>query len=208
MFRITSIVLFSLFLLPAESQAQYDTEERDSPWFGGPGDYVYPMVCGGCSSWQHYRNFAWNQLSVAGGSARTPMNPGNLTVFRIFSDPSNDRHPVVVAIALVFDTYETVGGLPVHELREPTLLEVTTTTEQGDVHRIRYSPYVGPLYVPDDPGSGADNPGAGTGGGGGGENPGGGGGIVGGGGGGEYPGGGGGRRYCGPGTNYICVQIL
>ena len=221
--RKTYITLLVLLLsFSGVASAQYSTDSPSGPWFGGPGNYEYPIVCGQCRVWQDYRNFAWNQLTINGGDFRTPNNPRHHTVFRIYSDPANDRYAVTVEISLEIVDVEIMGHDVGHDIAEPEHFFVETHPDNGDRVPVAYYPKNQGLllfpYVPLDddsnndsssggtpPGSsggGGDSSGGGSGGGWGG-----GGGGAGAGGGSGGPGHGGGGTYCGPGTDWHCVQL-
>jgi hypothetical protein len=214
-----------LILFSGNSFAQYVDDEAVTPFFGGAGDYRYPVVCGQCTVWQDYRNFAWNQLSLNGGFAHTPNNPGNITSFRIYTSEKDDLYPATVEISM--ETVDVVisGNRVGHTSDNGEHYFVETHPENGDnVDSSQFPKDMGPLQFPyqesigndpgnDDSNEGTDPPAGGSGGGGGdASDSGNDGGIYGGGGGGPgaggNPGGGGraSRNYCGPGTEFTCVQ--
>jgi len=202
------------------ANAQYVDDSRSGPLFGGPGDYYYPLVCSQCTVWQDYRNFAWNQLSINGGNARTPSNPNHETTFGIYTDPTNDLFPATVEITLEIEDVEIWGNQVGQTVVDPEHFFVETHPENGDNVDTGYYPKSqGPLLFPYEPLSDGENDSGGSGGGtssgsgGGGDSSSGGstgGGDGGGGGagagGGTGTGGSGGGTYCGPGTDYICIQ--
>lgn len=216
---------FALIMFSGTSYAQYEDAETISPFFGGPGDYEYPLLCTQCNVWQDYRNFAWNQLSLNGGEARTPTNPNHQTSFRIYTHATNDLYPALVEITLEIEDVELMGHDVGQMPTDPEHYIVETHPENGDSVADGYYPKnQGALQFPyqesigndpgnDDSNEGTDPPAGGSGGGGGdASDSGNDGGIYGGGGGGPgaggNPGGGGraSRNYCGPGTEFTCVQ--
>lgn len=203
------------------ANAQYNTDSESGPLFGGPGDYYYPLVCSGCTVWQDYRNFAWNQLSINGGDARTPTNPNHQTSFGIYTHAKDDLFRATVEITLEIEDVEIWGNEVGHTVVEPEHYFVETHPENGDNVATAYYPKnQGRLQFPYEPlgdPSGDEESGGSSGGsssgssGGGGDSSSGGssGGAFdgsGGGGGSGGSGGGGGGNYCGPGTDYICIQ--
>lgn len=216
-----SLLLLSLCLHSVTVFAQYEDDEGSSPFFGGPGDYVYPMVCTECTVWQDYRNFAWNQLDINGGVARTPNNPGNETAFRIYTHPTDDLYPATVEITQETVDVELLGNHVGQRPADGDHLFIETHPENGDnVPTAIHPKDMGPMqfpYVPlaDGNPSGGSSGGGSSPGGGGGDSPSGGGGGIfggggdgsGGGGGGIGGGGGGGGTYCGPGTEWICITL-
>jgi uncharacterized membrane protein YgcG len=203
------------------SFAQYTDDEESSPWFGGPGDYVFPVVCTACKVWQDYRNFAWNQLTINRGSARTPTNPGDETSFRIYTNPVSDLFPATVEIELEVVDVKIMGQTIGYRPADGNHYFVETHPENGDsVPGSVYPSDMGPLqfpYASDGDSSGGGSGGGSSGGGGGGDSPSGGksGGFRGGRGGagagggprGGYGGYRGGGNYCGSGTEWDCVHI-
>lgn len=218
--RVKTIVLL-VVLFSGTANAQYEGAETDGPLFGGPGDYEYPVLCTQCSVWQDYRNFAWNQLSLNGGDARTPANPNHETVFQIYTHPTDDLFPATVEISLEIEDVEIMGNDVAHIPSEPEHYIVETHPENGDTVPTGYFPKnKGQLVFPYQESIGNESEGSGSGGGssgssgggsgetggGGDSGTGGGGGGAGAGGGGGIGGGGGSGAYCGPGTEYYCVQ--
>ncbi len=221
MFRIAFVLVAALVGWSGAVNAQYSNDSRSGPILGGPGDYVYPMICAECTVWQDYRNFAWNQLSINGGDARTPNNPNHVTTFRVYTNSTNDLSPTTVEVTLEIEVVEVMGIRVGQRPVDGRHYIVETHPDNGDnVPASLYPKEMGPLgfpyqALPDD----GDNSGGSGGGsssrGGGGDSPsGGGGGGWGGGGGGAGAGGGfgggyGGRRggYCGAGTDYVCIQF-
>lgn len=222
MSKLIPALLISLLAWSGSVHAQYDTDEGDSPLFGGPGDYIYAVLCTNCTVWQDYRNFAWNQLSINGGDARTPSNPGHETQFRIYTHPTDDLYPGLVEITIETVDVELLGETIGQRPADGDHLFVETHPENGDnVDTGFYPADMGPLLFPyvENPNEGDTGGGSGGGtgsGGGGGDSSGGGsgGGFYGGGGGAGAGGGssggfygGGGGTYCGHGTEYHCIQL-
>lgn len=220
--KLSKYVFVLAIACSATANAQYVNDSESGPLFGGPGDYYYPVVCSQCSVWQDYRNFAWNQLSINGGSARTPSNPNHQTSFGIYTDATSDSFPATVEITLEIEDVEVWGSVVGQDVVEPEHFFVETHPENGDNVDTGYYPIgQGPLQFPYEPLGDGDNSSGGSGGGsssgsgGGGDSSGGGsGGGWGGGGGGAGAGGGsgggygGGRGgYCGAGTDYVCIQF-
>lgn len=217
----TLLILCVFSLWAVSAQAQFSEDSGSSPIFGGPGNYVYPVVCGECTVWQDYRNFAWNQLDINGGFARTPNNPGHVTAFRIYTHDTDDLVSVLVEITLEIVDVEVLGNDIGTRIVDPEHYWVETHPENGDaVSAAFYSKNQGPLlfpYEPLDDGNTGGSTGGGTSpGGGGGDSPsggsntpfgGGGSGAGGGGSGGGGSGAGGGGTYCGPGTEWICITL-
>jgi len=219
-FKSVFVVIGLLFC--SFANAQFDQQSESGPLFGGPGDYEYPIVCSQCDVWQDYRNFAWNQLSINGGDYRTPSNPTHETEFHIFTDSSTDLHATVVEITMETSEVEFLGEV-IGEVPDGEHFFVETHPENGDtVPTSQYPENQGALLFPYEPladgseedGGGGAGGGSTPGGGGGGDsssggsNGGGGGGAGGAGaGGGSGGGGSGGGMYCGPGTDYYCVQL-
>ncbi len=220
MFRLAFVLVAALVGWSGPANAQYDDDTSSGPLFGGPGDYVYPVLCVECSVWQDYRNFSWNQLSINGGDARTPRNPNHVTSFRVYTHATDDIYPATVEITLVIEDVEVMGHKIGHRPVDGRHYVVETHPENGDNVATSYYPEdMGSLQFPYVPSSNGGNNTGGSGGGsssgsgGGGDSPGGGssgggfgGGDGGGGGFGGGFGGGGGGYYCGPGTDYICIQ--
>jgi hypothetical protein len=223
MYKLLSLMLIVFCIHPDLASAQFVDDERSGPFWGGAGDYVYPVLCTQCKVWQDYRNFAWNQLSINGGYAHTPNNPGNETTFRIYTHPTVDLYPAVVEIGQETIDVEIMGNEVGQRPGDHYFID--THPESGDnVPTTMLPEDMGPLVFPyaplpggqdpADPGAG-DSPGGGGSSGGGGDAPGGGsgGGFFGGGGGpgggslggGGPPWGGGGGHYCGVGTNFHCI---
>ncbi len=185
--------------------------------FGGPGDYVYPILCFECTIWQDYRNFAWNQLDIHGGAAHTPSHPNNSTTFLIYTHPTNDLYPTIVDVTPEVVDVEVMSSRVGYVLAEPEHLIVHTHPDNGDNVRIGfYSINMRKMVFPYEPArSGNANRGANQnrpGGRGGGDSSGGTGagwgvGRIGGTGIGGWSGGNGGGSYCGWGTDYICIQF-
>ena len=215
--------LFAIGLLSCSlANAQFDQQSESGPLFGGPGDYEYPIVCAQCGVWQDYRNFAWNQLSINGGDYRTPSNPNHETEFHIFTDTSTDQYATVVEITMESSEVEFMGEV-IGEVPDGEHFFVETHPDNGDaVPTAQYPENQGPLLFPyealadgSEGGGGSSGGGSSSGSGGGGDsssggfNGGGGGGAGGGGGGagGGSGGGSGGGMYCGPGTEYYCIQL-
>ena len=202
------------------ANAQYNADSRSGPLFGGPGDYYYPLVCSECTVWQDYRNFAWNQLSINGGDARTPSNPRHQTSFGIYTHATNDLLRATVEITLEIEDVEIMGNDVGQTIVEPEHYFVETHPENGDnVDTAYYPKNQGRLLFPYEPlgYANGDEESSGSGGGsssgssgGGGDSSSGGFGAGGDGGGGFDGFGGfggfGGGSYCGPGTDYICIQ--
>lgn len=223
MHKILSLAILLLFAHSNIALAQFEDDEGSGPLFGGPGDYTYPIVCTECSVWQDYRNFAWNQLDINGGFARTPNNPGHETSFRIYTDSTDDIYPATVEITMETVDVEVLGNHVAQRPADGDHYFVETHPENGDSVPVASFPKdMGPLQFPHVPlADGNDNDGStgggsSSGGGGGGDSPSGGnngpfsGGGDGGGGGGGIGaggGGGGGGTYCGPGTEYICITL-
>ena len=228
MFRIASIAMTVALLVPFPAFGQYDQDDGSAPFLGRPGNYVYPAVCGACRVWQDYRNFAWNQLDIVGGNARTPRNPGHVTVFRIYTNTSRDKYPAVVVVTLEYVDVENGGTDIGRRPTEPRKYIVETTMDNGDSGDTAiYPPQAGPFPVPyannggddeDESRGGGSPPVGGGGSSGGGDSPPGGGsggsgsdngiyGSGGSGGGGPWGGRSGGGTYCGPGTEYECVRL-
>jgi hypothetical protein len=224
MSKLIAALLMSVLAWSGSVHAQYNEDEGGSPLFGGPGDYIYPIVCTSCSVWQDYRNYAWNQLTINGGEARTPSNPGHETTFRIYTDPADDLFPVTVEITMETVDIEIMGETIGQKPADGDHFFVETHPENGDnVDTGNYPGDQGPLEFPyvapppaSDGGSGGGSSGSSGGGGGDSSSGGSGGGTFGGGGGGAGAGGGGGGggfyggrggTYCGPGTEYHCITL-
>jgi len=220
MSKLIPVFFMSVLAWSGLAQAQYNADEGDSPLFGGPGDYIYPALCTNCTAWQDYRNFAWNQLSINGGDARTPNNPGHETQFRIYTHSTNDFYPGIVEITVETEDVEFLGQTVLHRPADGDHFFVETHPENGDNVDTGYYPGdMGPLQFPyvappteSDGASGGGSSG-GSSGGGGDSSSGSGGGTYGGSSGGTYGGTGGGSifdsgngNFCGPGTEYRCVQ--
>jgi hypothetical protein len=210
-----------LLLFSAAASAQYVEQRPTGPFFGGPGDYSYPLLCTQCSAWQDFRIFAWNQLSINGGTARTPSDPKAQTTFRIYTHATNDLHPTIVEVTLVIVDVVVMGNVVGQRQAEHKHYTVETHPDNGDrVDTAFYPRSQGPLEFPyraggtssgnavQSSGSGASASGSG-------------------GGGGDSPSGGFGgffgaadvssawelwslgfnsSNFCGAGTNYVCVQ--
>jgi hypothetical protein len=209
MFRSTFVLVVALGAWSGSVNAQYDDDSPSSPWFGGPGDYAYPVLCIQCAVWQDYRNFAWNQLSINGGAARTPTNPNHVTTFRIYTHTTNDIYPATVEVTLEIKDIEILGETVFHTLANGGHYFVETHPENGDRVPVGYYPKeMGPLQFPYEPPEDDDNSGSGSGASssrrGGGYNSGTVGGVFGRGFGRIF--GGRGGNFCGLGTNYICIQ--
>jgi hypothetical protein len=215
MFRSTFVLVAALVCWSGSANAQYEDDSPSEPWFGGPGDYVYPVICARCSVWQDYRNFSWNQLSINGGDARTPTNPNHVTTFRVYTHATNDIYPATVEVTLEIEEVklmgETIGQRPV----DGKHYFVETHPENGDNVPVGYYPKeMGPLqfpYVtPQDNNSGSGGGTSSNRSGRGGDSPRGGGyggtvgGVFGRGFGRIF--GGRGELFCGLGTDYICIQ--
>lgn len=132
MYRLAFVIVASLIGWSGVANAQYVNEESQGPLFGGPGDYVYPILCRKCSVWQDYRNFAWNKLSINGGYARTPSNPNHVTTFRIFTHASNDLYPATVEITLKSENVEFMSTRVGYSIPNPEHFLVETHPENGD----------------------------------------------------------------------------
>ena len=216
------LIVVILLLASGAASAQFIDQEPSGPLFGGPGDWTYPVLCTECSSWQDYRNFAWNQLSINGGPARTPSDPKSTTTFRIYTHRTNDLHPAIVEVSLVVVDIEINGNVVGRAITDPRHYAVETHPENGDAVPTHFYPESqGPLVFPyrssssdsgDGPAVGDGYPSA-----------------SGGGGGGDSPSGGflgailssdeastawelwltsfNNGNYCGAGTDYICVQL-
>jgi hypothetical protein len=221
MSKLIPVFVVSVLAWSGAANAQFVNDSESSPLFGGPGDYSYPIVCASCSVWQDYRNYAWNQLTINGGDARTPSNPGHETTFRIYTHPVDDLYPATVEITVETENIEIMGETIGQKPADGDHFFVETHPENGDnVDTAQYPGDMGPLQFPyvapppaSDSGSGGGSSGGSSGGGGdsssggsGGGYYGGGGGGAGAGGGGGYYGGGGGT-YCGHGTEYHCIQL-
>ena len=222
MSKLFPVLFLSLLAWAGSAHAQFNADEGDSPLFGGPGNYIYAVLCTNCSVWQDYRNYAWNQLSINGGTARTPNNPGHETQFRIYTHPSNDFYPALVEITVETEDVEFFGETVGQRPADGDHFFVETHPENGDNVDTGYYPDdMGPLQFPyvapsSDTGAGGSGGGTGSSGGGGDSSSGGSGGSYYGGGGGAGAGGGyggygsgsgsGSGNYCGPGTEYYCVQ--
>ncbi len=220
MYRIAFVLLAALAGWSGSANAQYIYDSPSRPWFGGPGDYVYPVICARCSVWQDYRNFSWNQLSINGGDARTPTNPNHVTTFRVYTHATNDIYPATVEVTLEIEDVELMGETIYQRPVDGKHYFVETHPENGDNVPVGYYPKeMGPLqfpYVPpedddeNDDNSGSSG-GSSSGSGGGGDSSS-GGSSSGGYGGGGYGGGfwsrfgGDNGNYCGSGTDYICIQ--
>ena len=134
------------------ANAQYNNDSRSGPLFGGPGDYYYPVVCAECSVWQDYRNFAWNQLRINGGSARTPSNPNHVTSFGIYTHATDDVLRTTVEITLEIEDVEVWGNDVGQTVVEPEHYFVETHPENGDnVDTAYYPRNQGPLLFPYEP---------------------------------------------------------
>lgn len=213
------LLTVALLLFASGAQAQYDQDEADGPFLGGAGDYLYPLLCTECTVWQDFRNYAWNQLSINGGDARTPWNPGEFTTFRVYTHASDDLYATVVEVTPVYVDIEILGEEIGRKFDDGRHLLVETHPDNGDIAQSSmYPKTMGKLMFPYEPppeSSYTGNDGSGSGGtsGGGGDGSGGstGGGAYGGSGdgitrfGGGF-GGWGGGAFCGPGTDYICIQ--
>ncbi len=217
MSRLIPVLVMSVLTWSGAANAQFVNDSESGPFFGGPGDYSYPVVCASCSVWQDYRNYAWNQLSINGGDARTPSNPGHETTFRIYTNPVNDLYPATVEITVETEDIEIWGETIGHQPADGHHFFVETHPENGDNVDTGYYPGdMGPLQFPyvaappdSDSGSGGGSSGGSSGGGGDSSSGGSGGGSYGGGGGGAGGGGSYGSdngNFCGPGTEYHCVQ--
>jgi uncharacterized membrane protein YgcG len=219
MFRLAFVLVAALIGWSSSANAQFDEDSPSRPWFGGPGDYVYPVLCVQCSVWQDYRNFSWNQLSINGGHARTPTNPKHVTTFRVYTHATNDLYPATVEITLEIEDVELMGETIGYRPIDGKHYFVETHPENGDNVPVGYYPKeMGTLqfpYVPPEHDDAND------------DNSGSSGGSSSGSGGGGYSSSRGGgfdfagdsfrgfgwlfRRYdgggfCGPRTNYICIQ--
>lgn len=217
MLRLTFVLVAVLIAWPGAANAQYDQDTPSAPWFGGPGNYVYPVLCERCSVWQDYRNFSWNQLSINGGNARTPTNPNHVTTFRVYTHATGDLNPATVEITMEFEEVKIMGEPVFFKPSNGKHYFVETHPENGDRVPVGYYPKeMGPLQFPyespeDGDNSGPDSGASSSRSGRGGASPRGGGynsGIVGGvfGRGFERIFGGRGGNFCGLGTNYICIQ--
>jgi len=223
MYRLAFVMVASLIGWSGVANAQYINEKPQGPLLGGPGDYVYPALCRKCSVWQDYRNFAWNQLSINGGYARTPSNPNHVTTFRIFTNASNDLYPATVEITLKTENVEFMSTTVGYSITVPEHFLIETHPENGDQVPVSFLPKkMGKLVFPYDPRNNRVNrprgssrgtrPGRRGGGGRGSSGGGGRGAGFGSGGFGSadifgWFGGTGGGGYCGIGTDYICIQF-
>ena len=106
--------------------------------FGGPGNYVYPLICRRCTIWQDYRNFAWNQLDIHGGNAHTPSQPNNSTTFLIFTHRTNDLYPTVVDITPEVVDIKVMSSNVGYTIAEPEHFFVHTHPENGDRVRVNF----------------------------------------------------------------------
>ena len=218
MSRIFPTLVMSFLVWSGSANAQYINDRPSGPLFG-TGDYAYPVLCTNCSVWQDYRNFAWNQLTINGGEARTPSHPRDETQFRIYTHRTNDLYPAIVEITVETESVEFMGETIGQQPADSDHFFVETHPENGDNVATAYYPGdMGQLqfpYVPPPPeGEGGGGSGGGSSSGGGGDSSGGGGGTYCGGGGGAgacggagggYAGGSNGN-YCGAGTDYECIQ--
>ena len=234
MLRLTFVLAAALIGWPGSANAQYYEDTPSTPWFGGPGDYVYPVLCVRCSVWQDYRNFSWNQLSINGGDARTPTNPNHVTTFRVYTHATDDIYPATVEVTMKIVDVEIMGETVYYKPSDGKHYFVETHPENGDNVPVGYYPKeMGTLefpYVPpehddendDNSGSGGGTSSSSSGGG---DSPSGGGRAFGGGGFGGGFGGifgrgfggifgrgfggifrGGSGNFCGPRTDYYCIQ--
>ena len=216
--KFTAFVFVLATAWSGMANAQYIHDSRSGPWFGGPGDYSYPVLCTACRVWQDFRNFAWNQLSINGGNARTPSNPKHTTTLRIYTNATADRLPTNVEISLEIEDVELMGHEIGRRIVEPEHFFVETYPENGDNVTTGYYPKnMGPLGFPYKPLSRGNRNKGGSGSGtasgrrgGGGDSS---GGDSSGGYNGRYSSGynsgynsGRSGNYCGAGTEYICVQ--
>ncbi len=152
MYKLTIVIVASLIGWSGVANAQYVDERPQGPLLGGPGDYVYPVLCLRCSVWQDYRNFAWNQLSINGGYARTPSNPNHVTTFRIFTHPSNDLYPATVEITLKSEDVEFMSTRVGYSVIDPKHFIVETHPENGDRVPVSLFPkQMGKLVFPYNP---------------------------------------------------------
>ncbi len=213
MFRLKLIVVTALLCASIQAQAQYSSESIERPLLGQRGAWVVPALCTQCTVWQDYRNAAWNALTINGGEIFTPEYWGDTLTIRMFSDAHTDEHATVIRIEPELEPGIEVFDQPLTQ-QATGLLIVEVTSDNGDNHpQDTYSTHQGTFefpYEPDDSntsnGSGSGGSGNGGQGGGGDSGNGGSGGVGTGGGsngGGTNPGGG---NYCGPGTEYDCIQ--
>jgi len=222
MYKLTFVMIASLVGWAGAANAQYVNEKPQRPLFGGPGHYVYPVLCRACKVWQDYRNFAWNQLSMNGGNARSPSNPNQVTTFRIFTHPSKDLYPATVEITLEIVDVAFMSTIVGYTITDPEHFFVEVHPENGDRVAVSFYPKTqGKLVFPYNSRSTANRRSGGFARGtrpdgrrGGGDSSGGSwgrGGFRRGGrsstGFGGWTGGNAGGNFCGIGTDYICVQF-
>ena len=152
MYRLTFLIVTLIIGFSGAAHAQYIDEKPQGPMFGGPGDYVYPVICRNCTIWQDYRNFAWNQLDIHGGYAHTPSQPNNSTTFLIYTHRTNDLYPTIVDITPEVVDIEVMSSSVGYTIAEPEHFFVHTHPDNGDKVRVNfYSENMRKLMFPYEP---------------------------------------------------------